>query len=136
MSRAVFFFFGIGGPPVARRPRAPKRVPKQEMNLMRLMQEFDTDKECRAALEELRWPDGVRCPRCESKKISRMYERKQFDCDSCGYQFSVMAGTIFHDSHLPLPKWFAAIYLMCESRKGISANQLKRTLNISYKTAW
>ena len=47
-----------------------------------------------------------------------------------------MAGTIFHDSHLPLPKWFAAIYLMCESRKGISANQLKRTLRVAYKTAW
>jgi transposase-like protein len=48
----------------------------------------------------------------------------------------VTAGTIFHDSHLPLPKWLAAVYLMSESRKGISANQLKRTLEVSYKTAW
>src|SRR5260370_21583445 len=50
--------------------------------------------------------------------------------------FSVTAGTIFHDSHLPLVKWFATTYLMCESRKGMSANQIKRMMGISYKTAW
>ena len=69
-------------------------------------------------------------------KISRILKRAQFDCDSCRYQFSVKAGTIFHDSHLPLRKWFAAVYLMCEARKGVSANQLKRTLKVAYKTAW
>ena len=58
------------------------------------------------------------------------------ECKSCGYQFSVMSGTIMHDSHLPLRKWFLAIYLMCESKKGISANQMKRTLGVAYKTAW
>ena len=59
-----------------------------------------------------------------------------FQCASCCYQFSVTAGTIMHDSHLPLRKWFLAVYLMCESRKGMSANQLHRTLGVSYKTAW
>lgn len=106
------------------------------MNLMRLFEDFDTDKECRDFLEKLRWPEGVRCPRCQSEKISRIHERRQFDCDSCRYQFSVTASTIFNDSHLPLPKWFVAVYLMCESKKGISANQLKRTIKVSYKTAW
>ena len=57
-------------------------------------------------------------------------------CKDCRHKFSVTSGTIMHDSHLPLRKWFLAIYLMCESRKGISANQLKRTLDVSYKTAW
>ena len=108
----------------------------KNMNLMTLMEAFDTEGECRAKLEELRWTNGIRCPRCDSGKISRIQKRDQYDCDSCRYQFSVTSGTIFHDSHLPLPKWFAATYLMCESRKGISANQLKRTLNVSYKTAW
>ncbi|MBI4213616.1 MAG: IS1595 family transposase [Chloroflexi bacterium] len=112
------------------------KVVKEDMNVFRLMSEYDTDAECRAALEELRWPDGVTCPRCESPKISRIAARHQFDCDSCRYQFSVLAGTIFQDSKLPLPKWFMATYLMCESRKGISANQLKRTIDVSYKTAW
>ena len=54
----------------------------------------------------------------------------------CKYHFSATAGTIFHDSHLPLMKWFAAIYLLSESKKGMSANQLKRTLKVAYKTVW
>ena len=106
------------------------------MDLMKLMEAFDTETECREYLEGLRWPKGLSCPRCKGETISRIAKRDQFDCDSCRYQFSVMSGTIFHDSHLPLPKWFAATYLLCESRKGMSANQIKRMLGISYKTAW
>jgi transposase-like protein len=111
-------------------------APKQDMDLMKLFEQFGSEEKCRKYLEHLRWPDGVRCPRCQSDKISRIYERKQFACDPCNYQFSATAGTIFHDSHLPLPKWFAAIYLICEAKKGLSANQLKRTLKVAYKTAW
>jgi transposase-like protein len=107
-----------------------------DMNLIQLIEQFQDEKRCRAALESLRWPDGVKCPRCQSGKISRVLKRDQFDCDSCRYQFSVTAGTIFNDSHLPLWKWMLAVYLMMESKKGISANQLKRTLKVSYKTAW
>ena len=113
---------------------SPKQ--KQEMDLITLMDKFGSDEKCRTYLEALRFPEGVFCLRCESKKISRIYKRNQFVCDACNYQFSVTVGTIFHDSHLPLQKWFAAIYLMCESRKGISANQMKRTLKVAYKTAW
>lgn len=107
-----------------------------DMNLVELVEEFADEKKSRAYLEGLRWPDGVMCPRCKSPKVYRVLERDQFDCDSCRYQFSVTSGTIFHDSHLPLWKWLLAIYLMMESKKGISANQMKRTLKISYKTAW
>src|SRR5262245_60607544 len=96
---------------------------KSAMDLMKLLEDFDTDEECRRCLEELRWPDGVRCPRCKGDKVSRVDARKQFDCNSCRYQFSVTSGTIFHDSHLPLPKWFIAIYLLSESKKGMSALQ-------------
>lgn len=106
------------------------------INLCEVLLKFGDDAKCRAYLEALRWPDKVTCPKCLSDKISRIHARNQFDCDSCRYQFSVTAGTIFHDSHLPLTKWFATTYLMCESRKGISANQIKRMLGISYKTAW
>ena len=63
-------------------------------------------------------------------------QRNQWECRSCRYQFSVTSGTIMHDSHLPLRKWFLTIYMMCESKKSISANQVKRTLGITYKTAW
>src|SRR5579864_3059921 len=106
------------------------------MNLVELIEQFGTDAQCRQTLEHLRWPKGVTCPACKSDKISRIFGRDQFDCDSCRYQFSATAGTIFHDSHLPLTKWFLATYIVAESKKGISANQLKRMLSISYKTAW
>jgi transposase-like protein len=106
------------------------------VNLCSLIEQFGSEEKCRAYLEALRWTDEIICPRCESRKISRIIKRNQFDCDKCRYQFSVTAGTIFNDSHLPLWKWFLCVYLLCESRKGMSANQIKRTLGISYKTAW
>ena len=109
---------------------------EQEMNLVELIDRFHDKDRCRSYLEGLRWPDGLECPRCSGAVISRIHKRNHLDCDSCRYRFSVTAGTIFHDSHLPLWKWFLAVYLILESKKGISANQLKRTLGVSYKTAW
>ena len=106
------------------------------MNLPTLIENFRSEDKCREYLENLRWPRGVECPRCGGTTISRIVKRNQFDCDSCRYQFSVTAGTLFHDSHLPLWKWFLAVYLMAESKKGISAKQLQRMLGTSYKTAW
>ena len=105
-------------------------------NLLTLIDDYSTDAKCRELLERLRWPSGVACIRCGSMSISEIQSRKQYDCNDCRYHFSVTAGTIMHDSHLPLRKWFIAIYLMCESKKGISALQLKRTLGVAYKTAW
>jgi transposase-like protein len=110
--------------------------PEADMNLVKLIEHFGSEDKCRSYLIDLRWPTGVQCPRCACKSVSRIEERGQFDCNACRYQFSVTSGTIFHDTHLPLWKWFLASYLMIESRKGISANQIKRTLGISYKTAW
>ncbi len=104
--------------------------------LCEVLREFGSDESCRGYLEALRWPRRVTCPRCESEKISRVRRRKVFDCDSCRYQFSVLAGTVLQDTKLPLSTWFAAAYLMCESRKGISANQVHRMIGGSYKTAW
>lgn len=107
-----------------------------EINLINLIQRFHSDDRCRQYLEALRWPDGVQCPRCDSNKISAIHDRDQFDCDECRYQFSVTAKTVMHDTKLPLWKWFAAVYLIVESKKGVSANQLKRMLSVSYRTAW
>lgn len=107
-----------------------------DTNLLELMEKYNSEDRCREYIGTLRWPNGVCCTRCGSLSISRVIKRHQYDCNDCRYQFSPMAGTVFHDSHLPLTKWFLAVYLMCESKKGISANQLKRTLGISYKTAW
>jgi transposase-like protein len=111
-------------------------MPAKAMNLPDLIQRFGSEDKCYAYLEHLRWPDGVRCPRCESDKISRIHKRHQFDCDSCRYQFSVRVGTIFHDSRLPLWKWFLAAYMISHSKKGVSSLQLQRMIGVSYKTAW
>jgi transposase-like protein len=105
-------------------------------NFMSIIKKYGTDEKCRECLVRLRWPKGVICPKCSSEKISRVYERRTFDCDNCRYQFSVTAGTMLHDSHLPLTTWFYVTYVMCESKKGISANQIKRMFGVSYKTAW
>ncbi len=106
------------------------------VDLCTLIEQFGSEERCREYLEALRWTDGIECPRCASSKISKIAKRNQFDCDGCRYQFSVTAGTAFNNSHLPLWKWFLATYLLCESRKGMSANQIKRSLGVSYKTAW
>src|SRR5438309_7516470 len=109
---------------------------KMDMNLPKLIETFGTNERCRTYMELLRWQNGPQCPRCESGKVSAIKDRPQYDCDGCHYQFSVTTGTVLHDTHLPLWKWFAAAYMMIEAKKGVSANQLKRTLGVSYKTAW
>lgn len=105
------------------------------VNLFQLTQKFGTDEKCRKALEQLRWPDRPKCPRCKSD-ATPIANRFQYDCDSCHYQFSVTAGTIFHDSHLSIWKWFITTALLCEAKKGISACQIQRTVGMTYKTAW
>lgn len=109
-----------------------------ETNLIALFEQFGADdSKCRKYLEALKWPTGTKCPRCpDETEVYALPERDQYHCMACHYHFSVTAGSIFHDSHLPLWKWFLATYMMVESKKGISANQMKRTLSISYKTAW
>jgi transposase-like protein len=107
------------------------------MTLPELTELFSTDDKCREVLERLRWPNGPECPRCATKSVVRLSTNvKLLWCSACEYQFTVTAGTIFGDSHLPLSKWFMAVVLMVEARKGFSANQMKRTLGVSYKTAW
>jgi transposase-like protein len=103
-----------------------------------------SDEECREYLERMRWPDGPRCPKCGAEEpwtITRRTPSKNavrtlYRCRACKRQFTATVGTIFEDSKIPLSKWFAAIYLMCASKKGISAHQLHRQLDITYKSAW
>ncbi len=98
---------------------------------------FPGDEKCREFLVRLRWPEGPRCPRCKADATELETEKQLFYCKDCDYQFTVTAGTIFNDSHLPLIKWFAATLLLCEAKKGMSACQIQRTLGIGgYKTAW
>jgi transposase-like protein len=95
------------------------------------------EEECRAYLQDLRWPGGVECPRCtENLRLLWLESRSKWHCYGCRYQFSVTAGTLFHSSHLAVWKWFVAVHLMLESPEGLSANELRRVIGGSYKTAW
>lgn len=115
---------------------SPAVMKKQDINLAFMAASRHREEKCRAYLEESRWPGKVTCPRCGAGSISRIRKRGQYDCNICRYQFSVTSGTVLHNSHLPLWKWFVAAYLMIESENGISANQVRRTIGVSYKTAW
>ena len=103
-----------------------------------------SEHECRDFLVAMRWPNGVICPKCGAEAPYELNRRsngknkvcKLWKCRACRRQFSVTVGTIFEDSKIPLSKWFAAIYQMCSSKKGISAHQLHRQLEITYKSAW
>lgn len=116
------------------------------MKLIDVSRQFNTDDKCLDYLEQMRWPMGVCCLHCGSVKVSRVTRESKsknkrtrlYQCleKGCKHQFSPTAGTIFHDSHLPLTKWFMAIALICEAKKGISACQIQRHLGINYRTAW
>lgn len=116
----------------------------KQKSLFEIVAKFNTEEKCIKHLERIRWPRGLRCLRCKSKRVMTFEaegktgkERHLYECVDCRYQYSVTVGTIFHDSHLPLMKWFLAIYLICTSKKGIPATQLKEALDIgSYRTAW
>jgi hypothetical protein len=116
------------------------------MNLIDVSKAFATDDKCLEYLEEMRWPDCVRCPTCGSVRLSHFSRKSKtknkraqlYQClePSCKQQFSATTGTIFHDSHLPLSKWFLAIALIVDAKKGMSALQLSRHLRCNYRTAW
>jgi transposase-like protein len=120
------------------------------MNLLDIYKELNTEDKCIAFLEHMRWPDGVKCLACDSPRITRITakgktnkktgkvspDRKLYQCKECRFQFTATTGTVYHDTHLPLAKWFLAIALITESKKGISANQLHRALGVNYRTAW
>jgi transposase-like protein len=91
-------------------------------------------------LESIRWPNGPVCPHCGDGE-KRHYPlksktRRLYKCAACRKQFTVTVGTIFEGSHVGLNKWLLAFYLLCSSKKGMSAHQLHRMLGVTYKTAW
>ncbi|MSO20569.1 MAG: IS1595 family transposase [Acidobacteria bacterium] len=102
------------------------------------------EEQCISYLESLRWPDGITCPNCGNKKVSRFQAKGKTGkvrhiCQclnkECKYQFSVTTGSIFHDSHLPLSEWFEAMRILADPNAPISVNQLRFVLDVQYKTA-
>ena len=105
-------------------------------NLLEFEDRFATQEACREYLCAIRWPEGFQCPRCGSRRAWRM-SRGVYWCQSCDYQVSVTAGTIFQDTHKSLRLWFRAMWYVTDQKHGVSALGLQKSLGFgSYRTAW
>ena len=103
--------------------------------LLELEQRFGDEAECREYLLALRWPQGFVCPACNASGLA--IRRNLWRCLQCGRETSVLAGTIFQDTKLPLRVWFRAMWQLASQKNGISALGLQRVLGLgNYKTAW
>ena len=104
------------------------------MNILQVFEQFPTQQDCIAHLEAARWGDKPSCPYCGSLNTAPNQHRHR--CYDCKTSFSVTVGTIFHHTHMPLQKWFLAVMLMLNAKKGLSALQLSRDLSVNKNTAW
>ena len=121
----------------------------EELNLTTLAKEYTDENKARALLEKMRWPNGPVCPHCKNdgkqKTISKLKAKPDsksgvrtgvYFCGACRKQFTVLVNTIFSDSHIPISKWLTAMFVICSSKKSVSAHQLHRMLGITYRSAW
>ncbi len=110
---------------------------KYPTDLTEFEKEFSTEEQCREYLRKLRYENGVYiCPKCRSSK-SWIVKQTIHECCECGYQSTVIAGTIFQDTHKPLTLWFRAIWYVTAQKNGASALGLQKILGLgSYRTAW
>ncbi len=114
-----------------------KKSPMQKFTIKDFRKMFPDDAACLDYLRREWFPETIRCENCgKDSKYYRITTRKVFGCEHCGNQISPTAGTIFHKSPTPLTIWFYTIYLMAQTRGGISAKQIQRETGVTYKTAW
>lgn len=106
------------------------------MSLIDFMASYGTVEQCEAALFSWRWPQGFACPECGGLEYCALKTRRLHQCNACGRQTSVTAGSVFAGSKLPLTTWFLAIYLITQAKNGISSLELGRQLGISQNSAW
>lgn len=107
------------------------------MTLTEISKKYNTKYKCIKHLEKVRWNGNIVCPHCQSSKVTPRKARLFFyHCNKCNRDFTVLYGTIFEASKMPLTKWFMLVTIMLNARKGISAKQISRDLTITYKTAW
>ena len=105
------------------------------LSLDEFIDQYGTEEACRKAVFSAKWPTSFQCPKCGYQKCCTL-QRGQYQCHRCHHQTSLIVGTIFQGTKLPLKKWFLAMYLITQHKKGVSALQLARDLGVNYKTAW
>ena len=107
------------------------------MTFIELINKFPNEESCVKYYISIRYPEGIHCNHCGSPKVyQRKENRKVFDCNDCGNTFSPFKDTIFEKSSTDIRKWYYAIHLFLNGKKGISAMQLQREIGVTYKTAW
>jgi transposase-like protein len=109
---------------------------KRPTSLLEAVRYFSDLNVCTEFVANLRWPDGPVCPRCGATEYSYLTTRRLWKCKGCKKQYSVKLGTIFEDSPLGLDKWLPAVWLIANSKNGISSHELARALGITQKSAW
>ncbi|MCY9669537.1 IS1595 family transposase [Paenibacillus alginolyticus] len=112
---------------------------KQEsMNLIQFQKKFQTEEACHQHLFKMKWPEGYHCPKCQHQKAYEIKTRNLplYECTNCQHQTTVITGTIFEKTRTDLVKWFWAIYLIAQDKRGVSATYLSDELGIAYQTAW
>ena len=108
------------------------------ISLPEFLKQYGTEAQCEVAVEKARWPQGFVCPYCADTHCSifKLGAHNMYQCSACRHQTSLIAGTLFQKTKLPLTTWFLAIYLISQAKTGMSALALKRHLGVSYHTAW
>lgn len=109
---------------------------KVTVSLLELFRRFPDGESARIHFEKRRWPDGVYCPHCDEKQRITKRKNGYYRCNACKKDFTVRTGTIFERSHVPLNKWYFAMYMLMTARKGISSVQLSKEIGVTQKTAW
>ncbi len=100
------------------------------------IKDYGDEEKCRTQLFNLKWPNGFVCPECSSSSFCSLKTRKILQCNRCHHQTSLLSGTIFESTHLPLTQWFLAIHLITQAKTAISTMELMREIGVSYNTAW
>src|SRR5690554_6249379 len=106
------------------------------MSLPAFLDKYGAEEACQQALYKLRWPEGFRCPECGHHSHCQLKSRPLIQCNRCHHQTSLTARTLFDGSKLPLRTWFLAIFLLTQSKSGLSTMALSRHLGVAYNTAW
>lgn len=106
------------------------------MNIAQIYKQFPNQASCIAHLENVRWRGKPVCPYCKSTRVSPLPRERRHHCNTCNTSFSVTVGTIFHKTKIDFQKWFVAISLVLNAKKGISARQLSRDIKVNKDTAW